>query len=103
MGSQATAMQCPACGVAVEDEGLCVGCWDSRVDAQVNAWSESFPEQVLGRAIRMAQKSRRDAEMLEAYRQGVPAKELAERYGLSVRTVFHSLYAARRAEREVTA
>lgn len=87
--------RCPDCGVPVEDEGHCLRCYDALVDrAAKSGWSQRQ---------RQLATRRRDAEILEACRQGAHPQDLARRYGIALCTVQRVMSEARRRERRTRA
>lgn len=89
-------LRCPECGVAVEDEGLCIQCYDSRIDAQGYAAEMS---EAIGLRAQDIRRQRRYAEMLEAYRQGASVAVLAARYNCSQRAIHRGLARGRQLEK----
>ena len=73
----ALTLRCPACGVPVEDRGLCVGCWDREAHwaSPPRGWRVSMYE--------------RNFWIAEARRQGASVREVMAVTGLSKRTVLH--------------
>ena len=80
--------KCPECGAAVEDEGPCVECWDRLVENDVRISKNA-----------RRRRERRDIEMLEEHRRGISTQALAEKYGISVRSVLRALQLSRQRER----
>lgn len=71
-------MNCPVCREPVEDEGLCVRCWDLQCENG-------------GSTMRRRRNVPRDREIVAAKAAGEKAVRIARRLGLSRRSVFRVL------------
>lgn len=91
IAERALPYHCPDCGTAVEDDARCLACFDAQVDADMDSRRNKRQ--------RMLATARRDAQMLEEYRDGTTLQRLAERYGIAKRTVSRVLQDARQRER----
>jgi hypothetical protein len=71
-------MTCERCGVQVEDPvTLCVACWDAGVDA---GWVDKW-----------GWMAKRDQLLVASYKDGLSSYEVAQKHGVSPRTVFRAI------------